>query len=124
MSVRPSGSPRSRGGGEFHTVVRHRQNGNLRDTSVPAFDPTGSLVDRRQIRVHVTGVTASTGNFLSSGRDFTQRVGVRRHVGQDDENVLLELVRKVLGGREGETRSNDTLDPAQKPNQSSLAGRI
>lgn len=95
------------------TVVRHSQDRDLRDGPVPAFDPSRALVYGRQIRVHVTRVSTPPGHLLSCGRDLAEGVGVRRHVRQDDEDVLLELVRKVLGRRQRETGRNDTLDPAR-----------
>lgn len=41
---------------------------------------------------------------------LTQSIGVRRHVGKDDEDVKVALVGKVLGGGEGQTRGDDALD--------------
>ena len=52
------------------TIVGHGQDGDLSDRSVPALDPSSSLVDGRQIGIQVTRVTSTTGHFLSSGRDL------------------------------------------------------
>ncbi|KAH3668808.1 hypothetical protein OGAPHI_002563 [Ogataea philodendri] len=91
-------------------VVRHGQNRNLGDRSVSTFNTTGSLVNGGQIRVHVTWVTSSTWNFFSGSRNLSQGVGVRRHVGQDGQNVLLGLVSKVLGGGQGQSWSDDSFN--------------
>jgi hypothetical protein len=96
--------------GRKRTVVRHRQNRDLSDRTVPPLNTTRTLVNRRQIRVHVTGVSTTTGNLLTRRRDLTKSVGVGGHVGEDDEDVLLELVGEVFGGGEGKTGGDDTLD--------------
>ncbi len=41
---------------------------------------------------------------------LTQGLGVRGHVSQDDEDVLLVLVGQELGRGQGETRGDDPLD--------------
>ena len=41
---------------------------------------------------------------------LSQGFRVRTHVGEDDEHVLLALVRQELGRREGDARSDDSLD--------------
>jgi hypothetical protein len=94
------------------TVVGHSQDGNLRDGSVTALDTTSSLVNGGQIRVHVTGVTTATGHLFSGSGDLTQRIAVGGKIGENDQHVLFELVGVVLGGGEGETGSDDTLDAA------------
>ena len=50
------------------TIVRHGQDGDLRDGPCSPLNPARSLVDGRQIRVHVTGVTAATRHLFSGGR--------------------------------------------------------
>ena len=92
------------------TVVGHGQDRNLGDGAVTALDTARALVDGRQIRVHVTRVSAATRHFFTCSGDFTEGVAVGCHVGQDDEDVLLELVSVVLGGGEGEARRDDAFD--------------
>jgi hypothetical protein len=92
------------------TVVGHGQNGNLCNGTVTALDTTSSLVDGGQIRVHVTGVTTTTGDFLTGSGHLTKGIAVGRQVGKNDQDVLLELVGVVLGGGKGETRCDDTFD--------------
>lgn len=94
----------------MRTIVGHGQDWDLGDGAVAALDTTSSLVDCRQIRVHVTRVSATTGHFFSGCRNFTQSVAVRGKIGENDENVLLELVGVVFSSRESETRRNDTLN--------------
>jgi hypothetical protein len=96
------------------TVVGHGQDGDLGDGAVAALYTTSSLVDGGQIRVHVTGVSTATGHLFSGGGDLTKSVAVRGQIGENDEDVLLELVGVVLGGGEGETRSDDTLDAVSR----------
>jgi hypothetical protein len=97
-------------GQDVRTVVGHSQNRNLSDGSVTTLYTTSSLVDGGQIRVHVTGVSTATGHFFTGSGDLTKSIAVGGQVGKNDEDVLLELVGVVLGGGEGETGSNDTLD--------------
>eukprot|EP00050_Salpingoeca_kvevrii_P005899 m.286285 g.286285 ORF g.286285 m.286285 type:complete len:410 (+) comp11542_c0_seq1:188-1417(+) len=98
------------GNGVSDVIVGHSKNGKLRNRAVAALNATGALVDGGQIGVHVTGETTATGHLLTGSRDLAKGLGVRAHVGQNDEHVLLALVREVLGRRERQTRRNDTLD--------------
>lgn len=91
-------------------IVGHGENRDLGDGSVTALDTTSTFVDGRQIRVHVTGVTTTTGHLFTGSGDLTEGIAVSRKIGKNDQDVLLELVGVVLGGRKGETRGNDTLD--------------
>lgn len=95
------------------TVVRHGQDGNLRDGAIAALHTTGTLVDGRQVSVHVTRVTSSAGDFFSGGRDLTEGIAVGGQIGQNDEDVLLELIGVVLGGRQSKAGRDDTFDAAQ-----------
>jgi hypothetical protein len=53
-------------------VVGHGQNRNLGNRSIPSLYSSSTFVNRRQIGIQVTGVTSSTGNFLSCGGDLEQ----------------------------------------------------
>lgn len=98
------------GNGMGNIIVRHGQNGDLGDGSVASLHTTGTLVDGGQIGVHVTGETTTTGHLLTGSRHLTQSLGVRGHVGKDDEHVLLALVGQELGGSQSQAGSDDTLD--------------
>lgn len=102
------------GNGVRHVFVWHGQDRNLCDGSIATRDSTSTLVDGRQVGVHVTRVTTTTWNLFTGSRDLTQSVGVRRHVSQDDQNVLLQLVSVVFGRGEGQTRRNDTLNTTRE----------
>ena len=91
-------------------IVGHGKDGNLSDRTIPALDSTGSLIDSRQIGVHVTGITSSTGHFLSGRRDLSEGVSIRGHISENGKNVHLFLIGKMLSGREGKSRSNNTLN--------------
>ena len=52
------------------TIVGHGKDRNLSDRSVTALHTTSTFVDGRQIGVHVTGVTTTTGHFFTSSRDL------------------------------------------------------
>jgi len=91
-------------------VVWHGKNRDLGDGSVAAFDTTGTFVDGGQIRIHVTGETAAAGNFFASSRDLTQGITVGREIGENDQDVLFELIGVVLGSGQGETGGDNTFD--------------
>ena len=92
------------------TIVRHGQDRNLGDGAIAAFHTPCSLVDSGQIRVHVTGITTSTGNFFTGRGDLTKGITIGRKISEDDEDVFLELISVVFCGGQRKTRSNDTLD--------------
>lgn len=94
----------------MHTIVGHGQDRNLSNGTVPALDSACTLVNGGQISVHVTGVTTTTGNFFSCSRNLTKSIAVRRQIGKNDQDVLLELVGVVFCRGEGETGSDDTFD--------------
>lgn len=98
------------GDGMSDIIVGHGEDRNLSDGTTSAIDSTGSLIDSRKISVHVTGITSSTGHLLSGRRDLSEGVSIRRHIGKNGENVHVFLVGKMLSGREGKSRSNNTLN--------------
>mmetsp|Transcript_22306 Transcript_22306/g.53512 ORF Transcript_22306/g.53512 Transcript_22306/m.53512 type:complete len:283 (+) Transcript_22306:600-1448(+) len=98
------------GDGVRDVVVRHRQHRHLGDGATTALDAPSALVDGGKIRVHVPGVPAATGHLLARGRHLAEGVGVGRHVREDDEDVLVALVREVLRDGQRETRGDDPLD--------------
>ena len=95
---------------KIRTIVGHGKDRNLRDGSVAALHTTGALVDSGKICVHVTWISAATWNFFSGGRDFSQSIAVGCQICEDDQDVLLQLVRIVFCGSKGETRGDDTFD--------------
>lgn len=91
-------------------VIWHGKNWDLGDRSTSSLDTSGSLVDGGEISVHVSGVSTTSGHLFSGGRHLTKGIGIRRHIGEDDQNVLVALVGEILGGSEGETWGDDTLN--------------
>ena len=91
-------------------IVRHGQDGDLGDGAERTVDTTSTLINGGQISVHVTWISSTTRHFLSGGRDLTESVSIGCHIGEDGEDVHVFLVRQVLGGREGQSWRNDTLD--------------
>mmetsp|Transcript_8763 Transcript_8763/g.12022 ORF Transcript_8763/g.12022 Transcript_8763/m.12022 type:complete len:403 (-) Transcript_8763:296-1504(-) len=98
------------GNGMGDIRVGHRQDGQLSDGTVGAADTAGALIDSGEIGVHVTRVTTTAWDFFTGGRDLTEGVRVRRHISKDGQHVHLLSVGQVLGGSEGETGRDDTLD--------------
>jgi hypothetical protein len=95
-------------------IVRHGKDRNLSDRSITALNTAGTLVNGRQVSVHITGVTTTTGNFFSGSGNLSKGITVSREISHDNQDVLLELVGVVLGSGQGKTRSNDTLNPGEQ----------
>mmetsp|Transcript_86354 Transcript_86354/g.171429 ORF Transcript_86354/g.171429 Transcript_86354/m.171429 type:complete len:388 (-) Transcript_86354:419-1582(-) len=91
-------------------VVGHRQDWELGDGTIATLDTACSFVDGRQICVHVTRVSSSTRHLLSCSRDFAKCIGIRRHVSQDDKDVLLPRVGEVFCCGQGKPRCHNALD--------------
>mmetsp|Transcript_13236 Transcript_13236/g.27456 ORF Transcript_13236/g.27456 Transcript_13236/m.27456 type:complete len:441 (-) Transcript_13236:62-1384(-) len=95
------------GNGMGNVIIGHGQNGQLRDTSIASHHTSGAFVNGTQIRVHVSGVSTTTGDFFTSGGNFAQGIGVRTHIGQNDQDVQITFVGQILGGRQGQPGRND-----------------
>lgn len=80
------------------------------DGAVSSVDSSGSFVDGGKIGVEITGVGSSSRDFFSGGGDLSQGVSVGTHVGHDDQDVELSFVGKILGGGEGKSWGNNSLD--------------
>mmetsp|Transcript_9018 Transcript_9018/g.30566 ORF Transcript_9018/g.30566 Transcript_9018/m.30566 type:complete len:578 (+) Transcript_9018:341-2074(+) len=91
-------------------VVGHGEDGDLRDGARAALHAPGALVDGREVRVHVAGVPAAAGHLLASRGHLAEGVGVRGHVREDHEHVLVAVVGQVLGRGERNARGDDALD--------------
>ncbi|KAH3660774.1 hypothetical protein OGATHE_005106 [Ogataea polymorpha] len=91
-------------------VVRHGQNWNLGNGSVSSFHTTSSLVDSRQVSIHITRISSSTWHFFSCGRHLSQSVGIRRHIRQNGQHMLFCLVGKIFGSSQRQSWCNDSFD--------------
>src|SRR6056297_2963627 len=91
-------------------VVGHGEDRQLRDRALLALHHAGALVDPREVGVHVAGIAAAAGNLLARAADLAKRLAVVRHVGQDDQHMVVVLVREVLRGRQRHARGEDPLD--------------
>jgi hypothetical protein len=98
------------GDGMGDIVVGHGENGKLGDGTVLSSDSTGSLVDGGEISVHITRVSSSTWDFFSGGRDFSQGVGVGRHVSENNQHVHFFFVSQVLSSGESKSGSDNSFD--------------
>ncbi len=91
-------------------VLGHRENRNLRDRPLLAFDPACTLVDRGEVGVEIAGVTPPAGDLSAGSGDLAKRLAVVREVDQDDQHVHVLLVGQVLGRRERHTGQRNPLD--------------
>ena len=91
-------------------VVRHCQNGNLRDAAGVAFHDAGTFVQAGKVRVQVAGVAFAAGDLAFRGRELTQCLGVAGHIGHHDQHVHALLERQIFGGRQRAARGQDAFD--------------
>ena len=105
--------PQQLDGSQRNTVIRHSENGYLRDGAVSSLDSSSALVDGRQVGVHVAGEASSPRHLFACSRHLTQRLRVRGHVCQYHQNVLLTLIREELCRRQRESGGYYSLDPGE-----------
>ena len=53
-------------------ILRHGKNRNHGDGAVLALLTSGSLIQGSQVSVHISGITAASGNFLTRCGNLTQ----------------------------------------------------
>lgn len=98
------------GDGMGDIIIGHGQDGQLSDGAVLAVHTACALIDCREIRVHVTGVSTTPWHLLSGGRDLTEGIGVGAHICENREHVHLFLISEVLSGGQSQAGSDDTLN--------------
>merc|ERR1719491_1072387 len=98
------------GNGVRNVVIGHGKDGKLGDRPVPPYHATSTFINCGEIRVHVPGITPASWHLLPRRGHLSQRVGVRRHVREDNEHVQVPLVREILSRRQGETGRDDPLN--------------
>ena len=91
-------------------VLWHGEDGDEGDGAGVAQTAAGPLVESGKVCVEVAGEAAAARDFLLGGGDLTQRLGVVRDIGHDDQNVHALLKGQVLRGGQGHTGGADTLD--------------
>ena len=77
-------------------IFRHCKHWNHRDRPVSAFQTTGTLIDRRKVRIQITGITATAWNLFSRGTDLTQSLAIVRHIVKYDKHLHTFFKRKIL----------------------------
>ena len=60
------------------TVIGHGQDRDLGDRTIATLHATCTLVNRGQVRIHVTGISTATRNLLSSSRDLPAKAPKQR----------------------------------------------
>src|SRR5574341_501826 len=91
-------------------VIRHSQNGELRDRASISVQSARSLVNAGEVGVHVTGIATSARQFFTCRRNLAQCFAVVRHIGQQHQYVSLMMVGEVLGGSQRRAGSKQTHD--------------
>ena len=88
---------------------RHRQHRNERERTAAPANAAAALVDRREIAIEITRIRAPARRFAPRCRDFAQRFAIARHVGENDEDVLIAFERQILGDRQRDAGRKDAL---------------
>ena len=91
-------------------VLWHGEDRYHCDTSLFAVLSACALVNRREVGVHISGISASAGNFLSCSRNFTQSVRVVGDIGKNYQNVHSLFKSEILGSSKSHFRSRKPLD--------------
>merc|ERR1719483_1884675 len=91
-------------------IIRHGKDWNLGDGTSLANDTSSSLVQGREISIHITRVTTTSRNFFSGSWDLTKSIGVRTNISQNDQNMHSLFVSKIFCSGQSKTRSDNTLN--------------
>src|SRR5665647_854676 len=93
-----------------NVVVGHGENRDLCDGPSFSFDPSGSFVDRRQVRVHISRVAAAAWYLLTRRGNLSQSFAIIRHVREYNEHVQVMRVGEVLCNRQSTSWSGNALN--------------
>ena len=88
----------------------HRENGDLGDGALGAFDLARPLVQGREVRVQVPRVALAGRDLAADRGDLAQGLAVVRHVGHDDQHVHVALVGQVFRRGQRAPGRDDPLD--------------
>ena len=91
-------------------IFRHRQNRDHRNTSVLTVLSSCSFINRSQICIHISRISAASRNFLTSSRHFTESIRIICNVCQNNEYMHLFFKGKILCCCKRHLRSCDTFD--------------
>ena len=89
-------------------IFRHGQDRDHGDTSDLASLTACAFIHLSQVSVHVSGVSASSGNLFFRSGDLTESVRVVCNIGQDNQYVHIFFKRQVLCCRQRHTGRGDT----------------
>ena len=89
-------------------VFGHGQNGDHGDGAILALTAAGAFVHGRKVRVHVAGISTTSGNFLLCCRDLTESFCIVGDIGDDDQDLHVLLKGQVFRSSQCHTRSGDT----------------
>ena len=91
-------------------VVGHREDGELRHRAGLVLHDPRALEDRREVGVHVPGVTSAPRHLFARGGDLAQRLAVVRDVRHHHQHVKPVHERQMLGARQARARREQALD--------------
>ena len=91
-------------------VLGHGENRDQRNGAVLASQSACSLIERREVGVHIAGIAAASGNLLTRRRNLTERVGVVGDVGHDNEHVHAQIESEIFRCGQRHFWGGDTLD--------------
>src|ERR1017187_144517 len=91
-------------------IIGHSQNRQLSNGPILSDHSTGSLIECRQISIHITWIPSSTWHLFSGSRDLSQSIGVRTHIGQDNKHVHFLFVSEILSSCKSKSRGDNTFN--------------
>ena len=91
-------------------VVRgHGDHGHHGDGAMAVVDAPAALVDLGQIRIEIAGVAFARRDVAFGGGDLAQGLGIVGHVGQDHQDVPIQIVGQILGRGQGGAGQGEAL---------------
>ena len=90
-------------------ILRHGKDRNHGDGAILALLTSCSLIQRSQIRIHISRIASTARNFFAGCGNLTKRVCVICNIRQNNQNMHVLLKGQILGRSESHTGRCDTL---------------
>ena len=91
-------------------VVGHGEDWDLCHRAAASLDHAGPLVNRREIGIEIAGISLPAGDFPFGSGEFPQRLGVSGHIGENDENVHVQIEGEVFRRGQSAAGGEDPFD--------------
>ncbi len=90
-------------------VVWHCKDGYLRHRTLYAVYHARAFVQRREVGIHIARIAFSAGNFALGGAEFAACLGIRGHIGHNDQYMHTQSERQIFRRSQRAARRDYTL---------------